>query len=113
MSVLVVDQADSLDQQNYASPSNGNVEDLKLPQGGQNTEESVYSQLSPNDIFLRDLYQQQLLQENIVLEETIIQHVELFGYPREYILKGLNQHDLNYATTAYLLLHFQKKMVET
>ena len=44
-----------------------------------------------------------------MVEESIVAQVEEFGYPKDFILKGLNVHDLNYATTAYLLLHFQRR----
>jgi hypothetical protein len=55
---------------------------------------------------MRELFQKQLLGEQIIVEESIVAQVEEFGYPKEFILKGLSLHDLNYATTAYLLLHF-------
>jgi len=49
------------------------------------------------------------LEEEIVLNEQIIDQVEEFGYARHYIIDGLKNHDLNSATTSYLLLHFSKR----
>ena len=68
--------------------------------------------MHPADSHMRELFQKQLLGEQIMVEESIVAQVEEFGYPKEFILKGLNHHDLNYATTAYLLLHFQRRTSE-
>ena len=53
---------------------------------------------------LKQLYMQQQREEAIEINEGIIQQVVQFGYPESYLIRCLNQHELNYATTCYLLL---------
>ena len=34
----------------------------------------------------------------------MISQIELYGYPRDYIIRSLNNNELNYAVTSYHLL---------
>lgn len=78
------------------------------------TDESVMtpcrpSALSKADQLIHSLYQRQLQEENINIVQHVVDQVEEFGYSRDYIIRSLKQHDLNNATTSYLLLHFGKR----
>ena len=42
--------------------------------------------------------------EPLVLDFQVIDKVELYGYPYEFIVKSLEQFDMNDATTGYYLL---------
>ncbi len=37
------------------------------------------------------------------MDESVVQQVEMMGYPREYVVRCLNNNELNYATTGYYL----------
>lgn len=37
------------------------------------------------------------------MDEVVVQQVEAMGYPKEYIVRCLNNNELNYATTGYYL----------
>lgn len=39
-----------------------------------------------------------------MVDEIIVLLVEQMGYPRDYIIKCLNNNELNYATSGYFLL---------
>ena len=58
------------------------------------------------------LLQQQILNEHIPIDDSILSQAVEFGYPRDYILKCMNGNELNYATTCYLLLYFSKQNYE-
>ena len=81
--------------------------------GVLDTNNTVASAINQHNLFeqtMAQLIAQQLQDENIVFEENLVQQVVEFGYPREYIIRGLNAHDLHYATTSYLLMHFAKRL---
>jgi len=102
------------------SPKNQQNENIKIIEG---TEESIESYRGPGatpnhhnsnqhqllEQTMAQLTAQQLRDENMALEENLVQQVVEFGYPREYIIKCLDNRDLNYATTSYLLMHFAKR----
>lgn len=92
---------ESLDHDQYMSPQS-NSNHIKIIEG---TEE-VYTQSSPQSMILKKLYEQQQVEEEITVDDCIINQVEVFGYPRDYIMKGIKNKELNYATTSCLLLHF-------
>ena len=43
------------------------------------------------------------------IDEQIVDLVVDFGYNKELIFKWLESHELNYATTSYLLLYLLKR----
>ncbi len=40
----------------------------------------------------------------MIIDERVIPMIEMMGYPKDYIMKCLNNNELNYATTGYYLL---------
>lgn len=46
--------------------------------------------------------------QTFVIDEEVIKQVEEMGYTRDYILKSLNNNDLNHSTTCYYILHNNK-----
>lgn len=88
-----------------------NLHEAFVPQGPTAqikiiTSHSDNSSGEDHEVVLSNLLQRQSLDEKIEINEKITEIVESYGYPKEWLLKSLNQHELNYATTAYLLLHF-------
>jgi len=48
--------------------------------------------------------------QTLIIDDLVIAMVEGWGYPREYIIKCLNNNELNYATTGYFLLENRHSM---
>ena len=39
-----------------------------------------------------------------MIDDKIMTQIESYGFPKEYIIKSLNNGELNYATTSYYML---------
>ena len=77
---------------------------VKLVMQGQNIK------LKPNtEDLLKLLHAKQQMEEQIEVGKETIQQVTTYGYTEDYVITSLNKGELNYATTAYLLLHFGKR----
>ena len=48
--------------------------------------------------------------QTLIIDDSVISMVEGWGYPRDYIVKCLNNNELNYATTGYFLLENRNAM---
>ena len=58
---------------------------------------------------MKELYKSQLEEENMKIDHKIVDMVVQFGYPKNLLIKWIESHELNYATTSYLLLYLLKK----
>jgi serine/threonine protein kinase len=61
-----------------------------------------YKMIPPEPQEARNFFNK-IINERIV-DDNVVKKVEIFGFPRKYILKSLKNRELNYATTTYYLL---------
>ena len=50
-------------------------------------------------------------EQTLIIDEQSLAQVEVYGYPRDYIVRCLNNNELNYASTSYYLLQNKHSLI--
>ena len=48
--------------------------------------------------------------QTLIIDEGVVSAVEAWGYPRDFVVRSLDNNELNYATTGYYLIENRKAM---